>query len=193
MNKKGFTLIELLIAITALGLIVVVLGASLRLAYRSTEKGQVRAERMERLQSSFMILQTQVQSLFQIFYYEDGVKKYKFEGGKDYMSFPSNYSIWGKGPVTVTYRVVAEQDGRKGLYAYEEMPFSLEDKGGREVRLFGGMDEISFDFHYEYFIEDKPEWFDSWEDHERIPQLVRLHIIEGGRETTMPIPVRASI
>ena len=48
-NNRGFTLLELLIAITLSILILVVLGAAMRLGYKSQERGTERGELMQKV------------------------------------------------------------------------------------------------------------------------------------------------
>ena len=60
--QSGFTLLELLVSIVLIGLIVAIVGASMRLGYRSLDKGEKKAEILERFKVSLNLMDAQIQS-----------------------------------------------------------------------------------------------------------------------------------
>jgi prepilin-type N-terminal cleavage/methylation domain-containing protein len=61
-DEKGLTLLELIVAMFIMGLIMVILTASLRLAFRSVEKGDRAMDSLERMRASMHIINAQLQS-----------------------------------------------------------------------------------------------------------------------------------
>jgi prepilin-type N-terminal cleavage/methylation domain-containing protein len=188
---KGFTLLELLISITLLATIVTIATGALRLGYRSISSGEKRMESMERFRSSLYIINAQILSGAPLSFVQQGVKKVYFAGSSDFLRLATNYSIWGgqRGYVIVEYRIALENDGRKSLYASESM---IGTEKQRETKLLQGLDGI----YFEYFLTDKTqeqggEWVEQWSDTTKVPEKLRLNLIQGRKEISMIIPMRA--
>ena len=189
-RKAGFTILELTISISLIGLIVLIILGALRLGYRSIESGEKRIEYLERIRSSFNIIDSQIQSYSALTYNDDmGVKKYYFIGKRGLLQFSTNYSVWGgeKGYVIATYTVTPAENGKQVLYVTEHI-VGLEST--REAKLFDHFDAIYFEYFFKDPMEEAGKWVEEWTEEESVPEKVRIHFIEGTNDLAMIIPLR---
>jgi general secretion pathway protein J len=194
MKNKGFTLLELLISIAILGIIIVILVGALRLGFRSVESGEKKIESLERMRVSLSIIDSQIQSQTTLTHQTEGeeeetAEEYYFEGERDSLQLPTNYSIWGgkKGYVVVAYRVSSEEKGKSVLYASEHIVGVEETK---ETKLLDAFDDIYFEYFYKGPTDEVGSWVEQWTDTATIPEKIRVHLIKGGKDLALIIPVR---
>ena len=190
MRDDGFTLIELIISIAILGIIILIITGALRLGFRSVESGEKKIEAHERIRSSLAIIDSQIQSEIPLTYDDEGERKYYFLGERGFMQFASNYSIWGMGQgyVIATYIVETGENGKQVLNATEN---TVGVENTRTTRLFDTFDTIYFEFFYKDPTEEEGMWVDEWADEFSMPERIRIHLVEGMRDFSMIIPMRA--
>ncbi|RJQ50276.1 MAG: prepilin-type N-terminal cleavage/methylation domain-containing protein [Nitrospiraceae bacterium] len=189
--SKGFTLIELIISISILGIIVLITGSAMKAGFRAVGAGEQKMEALERVRTSLKIIDRQIQSGVPLSYLSGGDLKYYFSGRRESLRLSTNYSFWSdkRGYVIVTYRVVTGSDGKKSMFASENIVGINE---GREAKLLEGFDDI----YFEYFFRDpanaetEGEWITDWEAAYNIPEKVRLRLVDGTKHLSMVIPVR---
>ncbi len=188
MNRRGFTLLELLIAITMLGLIIGIISGALSLTSQALRKGSGRINDLERVKTSFFLMESQIQSLFVSQYVDEGEKKNLFAGQKDRLLFSTNYSVWGgvKGNSLVEYAVETDDRGKQRVRVTEKT-IGLETR--RQTLLFAGYDRISF----EYFWKDltgEGKWIEEWPPDEKgIPEKININLISGAKNTYLMVHV----
>jgi len=187
---RGFTLLELTVSIAMIGIIILIIAGAMRLGLRSVDSGEKRIESLERIRTSLSTIDSQLQSEIPLTYDEEGFKKYYFKGERKFIQFSTNYSIWSgeKGYVLAAYRVESGDHGKEVLYSSENI-IGLEDV--RETKLLDSFDSIYFEYFYKDPTEEKGEWVEQWTDDVTIPEKVRLHLVEGTRDLSMIIPLRA--
>ena len=190
LNMGGFTLLELIISIALIGIIVLIIVGAMRLGVRSIESAEKKIETFERLRSSFTIIDSQIQSYFPLAHIEDGEKRYNFKGERESMQLSTNYSIWGgeRGYVLATYTVKPGENGKQILYLSENI---VGIGGSRETKLFDTFDIIYFEYFFKDPTEEEGEWTEQWTDTANTPDRVRLHLIEGTRDLSLTIQLRA--
>jgi prepilin-type N-terminal cleavage/methylation domain-containing protein len=190
-NKTGgFTLLELMISIALLAVVAVIVGAGMRLGYRTVHKGEKKADDLQRLRVSLTIINSQIQSSVPLTYEEDAEKRYYFEGSGESLKLATNYSIWGgqKGYVIVEYHVQTDEKGMKTLYAREN---TVGVEGQRETKLLQGFKTIDFEYFSKDITEEEGSWVKEWTDTTAMPPKIKLHIALGDKEDTLIIPIRA--
>jgi general secretion pathway protein J len=215
MNEKGITLLELIVALTIMGLIMVLLTSTMHLSFRSIEKGEAAVESLERMRASFRLISSQIQSalkpadkpLGQLQLQKDSVdntlgdedddeRLKHFVGDNEKLEFPTAVSLWSrpKGIINVTYTVEHGDNGLMELHASETNPLTEVTK---EIKLLDGFDEIRF----EYFVvedidaEEKGDWASKWDKEDidfedEILKRIAIHLKKGEKEITFIVPVR---
>jgi hypothetical protein len=144
---------------------------------------------------SFSIIDAQIQSQILLTYQkeeaaeEETPEGYYFTGERDSLQLSTNYSIWGgqKGYVVVAYTVLSEGKGKTTLYASEHMVGVEETK---ETTLLDAFDDIYFEYFYKGPTDEVGNWVEQWTDTTTIPEKIRIHLIKGGKDLALVIPVR---
>jgi hypothetical protein len=169
---------------------VLIITGAMRLGFRSIESGERRVEANERIRSSLNVIDSQIQSEIPLTYDDEGERKYYFLGERGYLQFATNYSVWGTGQgyVIATYSVETGENGKQVLYVSEKI-VGMENT--RTTRLFDMFDTIYFEFFYKDPTEEEGEWVDEWTDEFNIPEKIRIHLVEGMKDFSMTIPLRA--
>ncbi len=189
-SEDGLTLLELIISITIIGIIVLIITGTMRLGFRSIESGERRIEALERIRSSLNIIDSQIQSEIPLVYEDEGERKYYFIADKGFLQFATNYSIWGMGQgyVIATYTVEAGENGKQVLYTTENI---VGIETARTAKLLDTFDTIYFEFFHKDPTEEEGTWVEEWTDEFSIPEKIRIHLVEGMRDFSMIIPLRA--
>jgi len=190
MKDDGLTLLELIISIAIVGIIVLIIGGAMQLGFRSVESGEKKIEALERMRSSLTVIDSQVQSEIPLTYDDEGERKYYFIGDRGFLQFATNYSIWGMGQgySIAIYTVETGENGKQVLYATENT-VGLENT--RAVRLFDAFDSIFFEFFYKEPTEEEGTWVEEWTDEFNFPEKIKVHLVEGMKDFSMIIPLRA--
>lgn len=218
-HEQGLTLLELIISMFIMGLIMVVMTASLRLAFRSVEKGDSAMDSLERMRAATRIINAQIQStipvskdedndfeddagddeddVFKGFDEEEVISLDAMSGDEKSLHFSSALSIWGHtwGGVIVTYETDQDEENMTFLRVTEKNPYTEKTK---QTVLLDKMDEIEFNFSYidDLDIEGETQWTGKWnkesslEEESRVLQEVGLRLKKGEKEMTYIIPVR---
>ncbi len=185
---SGFTLLELMISIVLVTIIVVLLGASMRVGYRSLERGEEKAESMERFRVSLRLVDSQLQSGLPLTIKEDGLNRSVFVGRRDRMTIASNRSLFrgGRGYVIASYRVESDTNDKRTLFVHET---TIGFDNGQETKLLEGFDQIRFEYYQVDDMKGEGQWVEEWADETRFPGKVRLHLGQGTRRFSLIIPV----
>jgi general secretion pathway protein J len=188
-RNAGFTLLELIISITLVAIIVLIVAGAASLGYRSFSTGERKLNAIERLRASLIIIDAQIQSGVPLTLEDGGVKQYYFVGEQDSLKFSTNHSIWGgqRGYVIVNYRVEADNQGKRTLFASENK-VGMENQ--KETKLLEGFNEITFDYFKQDTTEEEGEWVTQWVDEEMMPTKIRLNLVRGSTSLAYIMPVR---
>lgn len=193
LGYSGFTLLELVISITMMSIILVITGAAIRLAVRSSDSGEKRIMSLERFRASLNIVEAQIQAELPLMTQVPGgeaTDNYTFKGDSESMQFPSNFSLWGtlRGPVNILYKVKRDEWGKQDLYV-EESSTGMASRG--EVKLFEFFDRIYFDYFYKDPAAEKGDWVEQWPTPESVPEKIRMHLVNGDKDMSFILPLRA--
>jgi len=186
--NKGFTLLELMISMVMIGIIVLIIAGAMRLGFRSVQAGERKIESLERTRTAITILDSQIQSQIPLTYDDEGVQKPYFSGSRESLQFTTNYSIWGgeRGYVTVLYTVGQDDNGKRALYASENL-VHVEQKS--QTQLLNALDSIYFEYFYKDPTSEVGQWVEQWTDDTSIPEKVRINLIDGTKHFSMIIPM----
>jgi general secretion pathway protein J len=186
---KGFTLLEVLVSIALITLIVAIVGASMRMGYRSIEKGENKATALERFKVSLSLMDAQIQSAMPLKTTDDEINRYLFEGKKDSLKFASNYSLMGgqRGYALVAYNVQTDVDNKHALFI-QENTVGMENQ--KEIKLLEGLDDIHFEYFFKEPTAEEGQWVEEWTDTTAMPEKVRIHLAWGNKQISLIVPMR---
>jgi type II secretory pathway pseudopilin PulG len=194
-NKRGFTLLELLIAITISILILVVLGAAMRLGYKSQAKGTDRGEMMQKMRILEDRIAWLIRGAYPFFLKKPDEKKIFFDGRSDRVGFvTSSIDTHGTGPEdTAGLKWVSIFTDSEGLKIREKIFFLEEvfdDSKGKVYLLDPEVRKIEFEFFEIKEGEKQGSWISEWDpsDKETIPTAVKVKMTleRNGQKIEIP-------
>lgn len=196
-KNKGFTLIELVIALTLSVVIVVILLAAMRLAYKSQAKG---AERIE-IDQKIRVMGDRITWLlrgahpFFIKKTSDRDQKLYFEGESDKIGFvTTSIDSYGKGPEDLAglkwVSVFIDSEGlkmREKVFFLEDV---FDDDGGKVYLLDPEVKKLEFEYYDIPEDETQGDWVSEWDSDEKeyIPAAVKFKITFEHEEKTIVMP-----
>ncbi len=182
-RQGGFTLLELLVAITLMGLVLVVLYSGLRLGLNSWDSGERRAEATNRLRSVQEFLRRQLAQSMTV--YETNRDRRErfviFAGRSEGIEFVAPMPArLGQGGL---YRMrIGMVDSQLQLRWRPYLPGDPAAGEERETVLLDGVSAVE----WAYFgpernnDQESPRWRADWASTERRPLLVRLNLTLRG-------------
>lgn len=182
-RQTGFTLLELVVAITLMGLVLLVLYSGLRLGLNGWDSGARRAEASNRLRSVQEFLRRQLAQSMTVYQTQaDGPQKkiVVFAGGTDAIEFVAPMLVHlGQGGL---YRIrVKAADGQMRVRWRPYLPGDPTAGEERETVLLEGVSNVEWAyFGPERDDDQEPRWRSEWANQERRPLLVRLNLILRG-------------
>lgn len=200
-RARGFTLIELVVALTILGVMMLLLYSGLSFALRSWDAGdavgRVAADR--RIGEAFV--RRELNELFPMRWKDSTRVRLAFEGKRDSLRFistrPAGVTLGGLAMVGLS----AEGDSRRGqrnLVMRRAPPDDNADSfDGLDavdpVVLLATVDKVEFAYFGAENDFTDPKWQDEWTYVQRIPQLVRLRVTLGDGSVLPDLVVRLMV
>ena len=176
-KPAGFTLLELLVAITLMGLLLVVLYGGLRIGLRGWDAGEQRAEATQQLRLVHEFLRRQLAQSMTVYQFDDQQNRtVVFAGQADGIEFvtPMLVRLGQAGLYRVRIEVV---DGRLWI---RWRPYLPNDPAAGEERERVLLEEVSAVewayFGLEQFDDPQPRWSNAWTNPQIRPLLVRLNL-----------------
>lgn len=186
LRQQGFTLLELLIALTLLGLILVLLFGGLRLGVRSWDASQQQVDTLNSVRSLESFLRREM-SVAQPYQWKAGPsQKVAFLGERDKLSFvaPLPSRVGGGGLYAIS--IALEQQGKAKRIVWRYLPVNagMQDFSSlaQSTPMVLASSELSRveDIWLSYFGQENetvaPRWMDRWENNRDLPQLIRIQV-----------------
>jgi len=182
-RQQGFSLLELVVAITLIGLVLVVLYSGLRLGLNGWDSGERRAEASNRLRSAQEFLRRQLAQSMTVYETNDDRRErfVVFAGRSEGIEFVAPMPArLGQGGL---YRMWIEMaDGQLRL---RQRPYLPGNPAAGEERVNVLLEGVSA-MEWAYFgperdnDQESPRWHADWTSTERRPLLVRLNLTLRG-------------
>lgn len=178
-EQSGFSLLELVVAITLMGLVLVVLYSGLRLGLNGSESGEQRAETTNRLRVVQDFLRRQLMQSMTVWVSDErGNRALAFSGQPDGIEFVAPLlTQLGHGGL---YRMrIGVSDGRLWLRWRLYQPEETNSVGEeRETVLLEAVSSVEWGYFgpERYDDQEPPRWRNDWSSTERRPVLVRLNL-----------------
>lgn len=184
----GFTLLEVLVAITLLGMIMVMAYQGLRTGAHTTAQGEAAIERVNRLRLAQEFLRGQLsRALPMAIEQDETLGAVVFEGGPEVMRFvapmPGYLSFGGSYVQTVA---LTRDDGDGWQMVFDHRILQYGEDAEREpdpsadrdpVSLLNGIESAEFSYlEPGETVDEEPEWVDEWRQVSRLPLLVRIRL-----------------
>lgn len=177
-QQTGFTLLELIVAITLMGLLLVVLYSGLRIGLNGWDSGERRAEATNRLRLAEEFLRRQLAQSITVYQFTEQQERIvAFAGQANGIEFVAPMlAQLGQGGL---YRVrIAVNDGRLWIRWRPYLPGDPEADEEKETVLLEGVS----DSEWAYFGPEQdndsepPRWHSEWTNTGQRPSLVRLNL-----------------
>ncbi|NJN46279.1 MAG: prepilin-type N-terminal cleavage/methylation domain-containing protein [Candidatus Competibacteraceae bacterium] len=180
-RSGGFTLLELLIAMSLMGIVLVMVYGGLRFGMRGWESGEQHAVRLNDIQLAQDFIRRQLRQSVSVFRNDEqeGRRVVVFEGDTQSLSIVTPMLEYlGQGGLYVVRidRVEAEEVGYLRLRWHPFRP-NEEDDREEDAQETIVLDQLSqLEWAYYGFEQDaqEPAWYDRWENDQQRPLLVRL-------------------
>jgi general secretion pathway protein J len=194
-RESGFTLIELLVSLTILSVIVGLLGAGLRVISRNWDANAERIETLDMVSRAADILHRDTSGLQRIVTIAGKRPRFLFTGTSNHLAFITLEPPYpsAAGPYFVDYSVVANGQNAQLIRARAPYRPRMQAFPGatpaNRVPLLQG--PYKYEFAYAQKSAQGGTWLSSWPHQNRIPNLIRLQIIDSrqGRPILQPIIV----
>lgn len=197
-RHQGFTLMEVLLAITLLGIIMVLAYQGLRTGAATAASGEEAIERVNRLRLTQEFVRGQISRAQPIpFEQDETIGGVVFEGGPEALRFAGpmpGYLSFG-GPYVQTLALVNGDDGVELIFEHRVLTYGPDadappEEDEREpVTLISGLKDARFSYLAPPESENgEPEWVEEWNLTESLPLLVRLEgEFREGRNLAWPL------
>lgn len=194
-SSRGFTLIELLISISLAIIILVVLGAAMRLGYKSQAKGTERSELTQKIRILEDRIAWLIRGAYPYYLNKTDEKKIYFEGKSDRIGFvTSSIDTHGTGPEDFAglkwVSIFADSNGlkiREKVFFLEDV---FDDDNGKVYLLDPEIKKIEFEFFEIEEDEKQGDWVTEWDPEEKttIPLAVRVTMTLERKDQKIEIP-----
>lgn len=196
-REGGFTLIELLVSLTILGVILGLLGAGLRVLSKNWEANAKRIDALDMISRAVDMLHRDAAGLQRIVVVAGTTRQFLFTGAADHLAFVTleppyptaagpyfvSYSVAANGPTLELIRARAQY--RQGLLAF---PGATP---ANRVRLVQG--PFRYRFSYAKKAANETVWRDAWTDQSRLPDLIRLQVIDSRQNAAVSLPMIVAV
>ena len=204
-GQRGFTLLEILVAMTLLGIVMVLLFGGLRLGTRAWERGDERSEELARLEVVQGFIRRHLSQAYPLVVSDSrGERRISFVGRPDTLEFttlmPAHLGAGGFHRLVLS--VAADGAGKRLVLRRRLFQPGVEDSPGRpgaedehESVLLERISGAAFSYYGATEANEEPEWRDAWEGAQSPPLLVRLDVTfpKGDRRYWPELVVRPRI
>ena len=191
-RESGFTLLELLISVSIFALLMTVLFGGLQLGSRQVTRMNAELERSGQIALVQNFLRAQVGDALPLATGPEDAKTVQFRGRPESLDLVSvaPQSVVTGGLQVLSIKATAAGDVMAAWRPLRENPD--EPNAPRTTVLLRGVRGLRFMYFGRPSASAPPEWQESWEDMDRLPQLVRLSVAfaDGARMPDLAVALR---
>jgi general secretion pathway protein J len=200
-HASGFTLIELVVAMTLLGVMLLLIYSGLNFSVRSWDVGDANGRRVADFRISENFLRREVSEIFPMRFADLASVKFAFEGTSRELRFvssrPAGIALGGLSEVGITLE--RGKDGRsqdlvmrRASVSGDVTDFSALDQAEPSI-LVPGVDSVQFAYFGAENDFTDPAWADEWKIPGRMPQVLRMSIRTARGEVLPDMVVRLMV
>ena len=184
-RQRGFTLIELVVAVTLLGVMMLLLYSGLTFAMRSWDAAEVAGGRATDQRIGVNFLRRELGETFPMRWKEPTALMFAFEGKARTLRFVSSRPAGLQAGGLSLVGLAAEEDGARGrnLVMRRAMPDDeakdfgpLERSEEKPTVLLAGIRDVAFSYFGSQNDFTDPAWVDEWPHAGRMPMMVRIRV-----------------
>jgi general secretion pathway protein J len=181
-NAAGFTLIEVLIAMTLLGIMVVLLFSSMKISADSWQKGEDKITQVNDIAVVYQFFQHHLAIAKPLWndFSEDGAKTFSFQGKNQELQFVSSFPASAKRSGLQLFSLNLIDDGGEQSIQVSITPFYPVAEGEEwrkeEVTLVRHVRNFSLSYYGIDEIQTEGVWQEDWLEQEALPRLVKIKI-----------------
>lgn len=186
MQQAGFTLLELLIAMTLLGMILVLLFGGLRLGIRSWDTSQKQVDSLNSVRSLEHFLRRELSLTYPYLWKGVPERRVAFLGERNKLSFvaPLPSRVGGGGLYFISVELEPGPKGQRIVWRHLPVSPQMQDFSGlaatQEMVLaafeLGGVEDVWLTYFGPESDGTAPRWLDRWESKTRLPTLIRVQV-----------------
>jgi general secretion pathway protein J len=187
-TRHGFTLIEVLIAMTLLGIMVVLLFSSMKICADSWQKGEKKISEVNETAIVYQFFQHHLSNTLPLWNdsSDEENKMFGFQGKNQELQFVSSFPASAKKAGLQLFSLNLIRDGNEQVIQVSITPFypTLDGENWRKEEVTLLRHVRSFSLSYYVIDETQPEpegnWQEEWIDQETLPRLVKIKIERDG-------------
>ncbi|MBL8519165.1 MAG: prepilin-type N-terminal cleavage/methylation domain-containing protein [Betaproteobacteria bacterium] len=189
---RGFTLLEMLIGLSLLGMLLILVYASLNIGVRAWDSGDrhVAAAAHQRIVHAF--LRRELTQVFPVRWRGIAEPKIAFEGAKSTLRFVTTLNLgagfrdgglqWGE--IYVAEDADTEARGRALFIRRESFDLRAKDwetlGNAKPIRLMQDVEAIELSYFGAETDVAEPKWVDEWKVPQRLPLLIKVTFKSAG-------------
>jgi len=197
-EEAGFTLLEVLVAMTLLGLVMVLLFGGLRLGIHAWEASDAHLNGIEDVQLTQRFIRNEIEHAYPKLDSSDPVMPHLVFSGSSHAvrflaSAPQNLAAAGRAIVELK---VEKTDGKKNLVVRvkPELAWADDVSAEHEEIFLTDIRDISLEYFGRSGSNTTPAWSHEWTDRFHLPQLIRVSVaFEEGDKRIWPQMVVAPL
>ncbi|BBP78729.1 general secretion pathway protein GspJ [Pseudomonas sp. Ost2] len=191
-RSRGFTLLEVLIALSLLGLLMVLIASALTASNRTQDFGERYSSRLDEIRSAQFFLRSSVQQAYPAVFQRDAQNNDRvFEGEHEQMRFvaPLPPRLAGGLPLQVFSAV----ENRRGSRDLQVAFFQIDQQGlhpwGEPQVLLRDLDHWQLSYRGLDDNGSSTDWLPRWPWPERLPLALRIDLQAAGPIAWPPLVV----
>lgn len=189
----GFTLLELLVAVLILTLLMTASFGAVRIASRSWEAGQSRADATEEMRAVSDFLRRRFAQVSAFVWLDGNEERIAFAGDERRIRFIAAAPEYSRGPGFLMYSLTTETRGGEVRLELSYAPFDpgaedfAEPHSSRRTVLVENLTGASFEYYGAEVADIEPAWQRNWRtDAEFFPSMIRIRTATEESDRSWP-------